>query len=186
LRVAVLSDTHVPASLRSLPDDLLARLRGVDRILHAGDITAPEVLDRLESIAPTTAVVGNMDPPAMRLRLKERELLQLAGRTVGLAHGHQRHALQDRYIGSSYGDPEFDLFYQAMSAQLPSAEIILFGHFHRPVIREWKGILFINPGSIAPPHERPTFAILDLGEVVEAHIVELPRRSQPTEELGGV
>ena len=174
MRIAVLSDTHVPASLRTLPDDLLRRLEGVDCILHAGDITTPEILARLERIAPTTAVVGNMDPPAMQLQLNEREILELGGHTLGLAHGHQQHALQDRYIGSAYDDPAFDLFYQAMSTQLPGAEIILFGHFHRPVIRHWKGILFINPGSIAPPHERPTFATLDLGETVEAHIVELP------------
>jgi len=174
LRIAVLSDTHVPASLRTLPDDLLRRLEGVDRILHAGDVTTPEILDRLEKIAPTTAVVGNMDPPAMRLRLNEREILELDGHTLGLAHGHQRHALQDRYIGSAYDDPEFDLFYQAMSTQLPGAEVILFGHFHRPVVRPWNGILFVNPGSIAPPHERPTFAMLELGETVEARIVELP------------
>ena len=174
MRVAVLSDTHVPASLRTLPDALLTLLQGVDRILHAGDITMPEILDRLEKIAPTTAVVGNMDPPAMRLRLNEREILEFGGHTLGLAHGHQRHALQDQYIVSSYDDPAFDLFYQAMSTQLPGAQIILFGQFHRPVIRRWKEIVFINPGSIAPPHERPTFATLDLGETVEAHIVELP------------
>ena len=173
MRIAVLSDTHVPGSLRTLPDDLLTRLQGVDRILHAGDITTPGILDRLEKIAPTTAVVGNMDPPAMRLRLNEREILELGGHTLGLAHGHQRHALQDRYIGSAYDDPAFDLFYQAMSTQLPGAHIILFGHFHRPVIRRWQEILFINPGSIAPPHAYPTFAILELEDDVDARIVEL-------------
>jgi putative phosphoesterase len=176
LRVAVLSDTHVPGSIHALPAELLARLHGVDRILHAGDLTTAAVLDQLAAIAPTTAVAGNMDPPQLRAVLKEREILRLAGHEVGLAHGHQRHALQDRYIASSYEDPPFELFYQAMTAQLPGAEIIVFGHFHRPLVKRWGSALFVNPGSIAPPHERPTFALLDLRETVEAHIVELPSR----------
>lgn len=177
MRIAVLSDTHVPGAIRALPDALLKRLRGVDRILHAGDVTVPAVLDRLASIAPLTAVAGNMDPPRMKLRLKEREIVDLAGRRVALAHGHQPHALQDRYIAAGYDDPAFDLFYQTMEAQLPGAEIILFGHFHRPLVKRHRGILFLNPGSIAPPHERPTFALLELDGRVEAHIVELPGRT---------
>ncbi len=173
VRIALLSDTHVPRALPSLPGELLDRLAGVDHILHAGDLSCGSVIERLESIAPTTAVVGNMDPPELRARLRDREVLKLAGRTIGLAHGHQRHALQDRYIGLDYEDDAFTLFYEAMAAQLPDAEIIVFGHFHRPVVKNWKGVLFINPGSIAPPHTRPTFAMLELGDDVDVCIVEL-------------
>jgi len=92
---------------------------------------------------------------------------------VGLKHGHQRHALQNRYIGLSYEAPEMELFYQAMATQLPNAEIIVFGHFHAPVIRHWNDRLFINPGAVAPPHSRPTFALLDIGATIDAQIVEL-------------
>jgi len=176
MRIAVISDTHVPASLRALPERLIEELEGVDRVLHAGDLSTPGVLDRLNAIAPTTAVAGNMDPPEVRSRVRDREILEIAGRKVGLAHGHQRHALQDRYIGSSYDSAEFELFYQAMTSQLPGSEIILFGHFHKPLIKFWKEILFINPGSIAPPHARPTYALLDLGEKIDARIVELNKK----------
>jgi len=174
VKIAVLSDTHIPSALPALPEELLAQLRGVDHILHAGDITTSGVLDELDAIAPTTAVLGNVDPPIMSRELKEREILHLAGRTLGLAHGHQRHALQDQYIACDYDDAAFDLFYQAMVAQLPGAEIILFGHFHKPVIKQWHDVLFVNPGSIAPPHERPTFAMLELGAEVAASIREIP------------
>lgn len=173
MRVAVISDTHVPGSIRALPDELLVRLRDVDWILHAGDVTTAEVLQRLAAIAPTTAVAGNIDPPELRQTLHEREILELGGRRVGLTHGHQRHALQDQYIGSSYEQPPFELFYQAMMAQLPGAEIILFGHFHRPLVKWWRGVLFVNPGSIAPPHVRPTYALLDLDRSAEATIIAL-------------
>ena len=173
MRIAVISDTHVPASLRELPEKLVEEIGGVDRVLHAGDLATLDVLDRLNAVAPTIAVAGNMDPPEVKTLVRDREILEIAGRTIGLAHGHQRHALQDRYIGSSYDSAEFELFYQAMAAQLPGAEIILFGHFHKPLIKTWRKILFINPGSIAPPHTRPTYALLDLGEGIDARIVEL-------------
>ena len=173
MRIALLSDTHVPAGLPELPGMLLERLDGVDRILHAGDLVRLSVVEQLASIAPTTAVAGNMDPPEVRARLRDRETLTLAGRTIGLAHGHQPHALQSHYIGHNYDDEAFDLFYATMAAQLPGAEVIVFGHFHRPVVKRWHEILFVNPGAIAPPHRSATYAILDLGDELDVRIVDL-------------
>jgi putative phosphoesterase len=173
MRIALVADTHVPHALSGLSPEFLDRLRGVDRILHAGDLVSYSVVETLEAIAPTTAVVGNMDPPEVRARLRKREVLTLAGRKVGLAHGHQRHALQDRYIGSGYDAPEFEIFYQAMAAQLPGAEIIVFGHFHEPVVKNWNGILFLSPGAVGRPHRRATYAVLELGADVAVRIVGL-------------
>jgi len=173
MKIALVSDTHVPASLPRLPDRLLKELRGVDAILHAGDLVTLDVLEVLGAIAPTTAVVGNMDPPEVTRRLNAQEILKLGGRTIGLKHGHQPRRLQSRYIGLAYDAPEFDLFYQAMATQLPDAEIIVFGHFHAPVIKEWNDRLFINPGTVAPSHGRSSFAVLELGEDVVARVIEL-------------
>jgi len=175
MRVALVSDTHVPGSIPKLPETLLATLEeaSVDRILHAGDLTDLAVLQQLEAIAPTTAVAGNVDSPAVKAKLHERELLEMAGRCIGLAHGHQPHALQNHYIDRGIDSPQFELFYQLMSAQLPGAQIIVFGHFHQPIDREWNGVRFINPGSIAPPHRRSTFAFLDLGDEVGVQIVDV-------------
>jgi len=173
MKIALLSDTHVPQSLPELPGALLDQLQDVDRILHAGDLVSEQVLEALESFAPVTAVTGNMDPPELRRKLADRQLLELAGRTIGLAHGHQPHSLQSRYIGGDYEDEAFDLFFDTMKTQLPEAEIIAFGHFHKPVITRRDGVLFVNPGSIAPPHRRATFALLELGSEVAARIVDL-------------
>lgn len=170
LRVGLVADTHVPGALPQLPASLHTALAGVDCLVHAGDLIALSVLDELEQIAPTAAVVGNCDPPEVASRLPARTTLSLAGHRVGVQHGHQRHALQNQYVGRGYGAPEFDLFYQAMSAQLPECDVIVFGHFHAPVVREWRGILFVNPGSIAPPHSRPTYAVLELGSKVSARL----------------
>jgi len=171
--VALLSDTHIPTALSRLPDALVRALEGVDRILHAGDIVSADVLDRLSDIAPTVAVAGNMDPPEVAHRLNDREMLQLGRRTIGLKHGHQPHGVQAHYIEHAYDAPQMELFYQLMSAQLPGTDVIVFGHFHRPVIRTWHGITFINPGAVAAPPGRATFALLELTETVNARIVTL-------------
>jgi len=173
MKIALVSDTHVPASMPCLPDRLLEKLAGADAILHAGDLVTLEVLEVLGTIAPTTAVTGNMDPPEVARRLNAQETLELGGRTIGLKHGHQPKRLQSRYIGLSYEAPEFDLFYQAMANQLPDAEIIVFGHFHVPVVKQWNDRLFINPGAVAPSNGRSSFAILELGENVVPRIIEL-------------
>jgi len=178
MKIALVSDTHVPASLPRLPDRLLEKLAGADAILHAGDLVTLEVLEILGAIAPTTAVSGNMDPPEVNRRLNAQETLKLGGRTIGLQHGHQRRSLQSRYIGLSYDASEFDLFYQAMATQLPDAEIIGGGHFHVPVIKEWNDRLFINPGAVAASHRRSSFAILELGEKAIPRIIELDVRTK--------
>jgi hypothetical protein len=169
-RIGVIADTHVPSALRCLPDSLAAALAGVDRIVHAGDLVSLSVLDELNAIAPTTAVVGNCDPPEVARHLPARATVEIAGRRVGIQHGHQSHFLQNQYIAYGYDAPEFDLFYEAMATQLPDAEVIVFGHFHTPIVREWHGILFINPGSVAPPHARPTFVMLEIGERLIARV----------------
>jgi len=173
MRIALVSDTHIPSSLARLPDELITQLAGVDAILHAGDITSSDVLETLNAIAPTTAVAGNMDPPEVANKLSDQELVQLSGRTIGLKHGHQPHEVQSHYIGSPYDAPEMEVFFQLMAAQLPDAEIIVFGHFHRPVITHWNDILFINPGAVSTVHGESSFAMLEIGETVEARIVPL-------------
>ncbi len=170
LRVGLLADTHIPNPLPRLPATLHTAFAGVDCLIHAGDLVALSVLGELGEIAPTSAVAGNCDPPEVASRLPERTTLSLAGRRVGVHHGHQRQVLQNQYVGCGYDAPEFDLFYQAMSTQLPNCDVIVFGHFHAPVVKAWRGILFVNPGSISPPHARPTYAVLEIGAQVKAQV----------------
>ncbi|MFC2078638.1 metallophosphoesterase family protein [Candidatus Bipolaricaulota bacterium] len=173
MRIALIADTHIPTNLDRLPNELIRQIADVDVILHAGDITSNDVLETLHAIAPTTAVAGNMDPPEVARNLSDRELVRLDGRTIGLAHGHQPRGPQSHYIERPYDSPEMELFYQLMTSQLPEAEIIVFGHFHRAVITDWNDTLFINPGAVATSPGGSSFAILELGETVEARIVPL-------------
>ena len=180
MRIGLVSDTHVPSQLAELPPGLLQELRGVDAILHAGDLVSLEVLDLLNTIAPTTAVAGNMDPEEAVRELGREKTLRMEGRAVGLKHGDQSRSLQDRYIGRPYDAPEFELFFQAMAQQLPETEIIVFGHFHAPLIVRWRDRLFINPGAVAPSHGRSSFGLLTLdASGVEARIVDLQAAPSP-------
>ena len=115
-----------------------------------------------------------MDPKASVQELGWERILQFEGRTIGLKHGDQSHSLQDRYIGLSYDAPAFELFFQAMATQLPTAEIIVFGHFHLPLVRRWRDRLFVNFGEVGPSHNRSSFAILALdGSRANAEIIDL-------------
>ncbi len=176
MKIALVSDTHIPTSLAQLPDELLRQIEGVDAIFHAGDIVSNHVLNVLSAIAPLTAVAGNSDPPEVIRTLSDKEVIQLEGRTIGLKHGHQPHGVQSHYIGSSYDSPEMEVFFQLMASQLPEAEIIVFGHFHRPVVKQWNDITFINPGAVAPSHGECSFALLELGELVNVRILPLATR----------
>ena len=109
----------------------------------------------------------------MAATLPDHAILRLGGQTIGLKHGHQPHALQDRYIGRGYDAPEMELFFEAMASQLPDAEIVVFGHFHAPLVKRWNDRLFVNPGAVAPVHGRSTFAFLELDAEPDVRIVEL-------------
>lgn len=161
-RIGLVADTHVPDALPCLPDSLRKALSGVDRIVHAGDLTSLDVLESLAEIAPTIAVCGNCDGPTAAMLLPQDARFDVHGRTLGVRHGHQPHDLQALYIGREYDAPPFDRFYETMLEQLDGANIIVFGHFHAPLAKEWRGTLFVNPGSVAPHRSRSTCAILEI------------------------
>ena len=122
-RIGVISDTH-----GLLRPEALRALRGVDFVVHAGDIGTAEVLARLGVLARTVAVRGNNDRGAWARPLRERETLDVAG--VAILVVHDVKTLRDP---ASLG-----------------ARVIIAGHSHRPSIDERDGILFLNPGSAGP------------------------------------
>ena len=86
MRLALLSDTHMPKGSRRLPDDCLARLTKADLIIHAGDLTELEVLRELEFYARVVAVHGNVDSREVRATLPETVQIEAAGATIGAIH----------------------------------------------------------------------------------------------------
>ena len=150
-RVVLLGDTHLPRFGRRLPAPLLDALRTADRILHAGDHTDPFVLDLLETFAPTDAVAGNNDPPALHARLGEARTVVVEGVRIGLTHGH---------AGRGRTTPERAL--NTFATADPAVGAVAFGHSHIPMIERRDGIWLLNPGSPTDRRRQPTFSFLRL------------------------
>lgn len=126
MRVGLIADTH-----GLLRPEVAAAFEAVDHIVHAGDVGSPEVLEGLSAIAPVTAVWGNVDPPELRAVLPEVARVTLGGVRVVVVHGDQ--------LGSP--TPE------RVAAAHPEADLVVFGHSHRPVIDLVGDLVAVNPGS---------------------------------------
>lgn len=122
--LGVISDTH-----GLLRPEALKALRGVDLIIHAGDIGNPEILSELEKIAPVTSVRGNMDWGSWTEGLQETEVVEVGGVSIFLLHNQDLLDLSPAGAGF---------------------HAVVFGHTHVPEIRRENGVLYLNPGSAGP------------------------------------
>ncbi len=143
MRLAIVSDTHLPRGARRLPDACLERLRAADAILHAGDFTAASVLDELEAIGPPVhAVLGNVDEPALAARLPARRVVEAAGARIGMVHD----------AGAARGRVE------RLRAAFAGCDAVVFGHSHIPSHERSADGRFqiFNPGSPTDRRRQPT------------------------------
>ncbi len=124
MKIAVLSDTH-----GLLRPEVLPKLKGVEAILHLGDVGDPKILDTLREHAPVTAVRGNIDTNTPCGLLPETEVLLFDGAYIYLLHD----------ISTLHLDPAAAKF-----------AAVLYGHSHKAEIRRHKGVLYFNPGSCGP------------------------------------
>ena len=150
MRIGVVSDTHLPRFGRRLPPALVEGLQGVERILHLGDLTAPEVLDWLGAIAPVTAIAGNNDPPELHAALGRKRLLTLGGVRIGMVHGDAKGKTTLERALAAFEDEPLDL--------------LLFGHSHQPYCALHGDRWVLNPGSPTDKRRMPhySYALLEL------------------------
>ncbi|MBI4267645.1 MAG: metallophosphoesterase family protein [Chloroflexi bacterium] len=158
MRIGLLSDTHIPEVQRALPPELKEAFKGVDLILHGGDIYSLNVLDDLENIAPVLAALGDDDYPGPDNRIKEKHILEVEGLTLWLLH--MRHMLA--FPSKSYltGGP-------AQVGDNHKPDIIVFGHEHRTVVESQDGILYICSGSPTMLHYHRGLGTVGILEVNE-------------------
>jgi len=136
MRIGLISDTH-----GLLRPEAIKQLAGADHIIHAGDIGAPEVIEGLRRIAPTTAVRGNIDAGEWAKDYPDTELVVLGGRALYVLRNLKEIKL----------DPAASGF-----------EVVISGHSHRPKIATKNGVLYVNPGSAGPRRFKLPIAVATL------------------------
>ena len=168
MRIGLISDTHIRVPgyrngltrlfTDELPSEVTEVFRGVDLILHAGDVYSLPILDELEKVAPVLASEGDDDPfeTTNDRRVKWRHVINIEGITIWLAH-----------------QPE--LWYWDEKKTLP--DVIVFGHSHQSTLEEDNGVLRVNPGSACfPKYQRVLGSVgiltINLGKA-EAEIIQL-------------
>jgi putative phosphoesterase len=158
LRLLLISDTHVPARARTLPDEVWRAVDEADVVVHAGDWVSLSMLDQLaERSEHLVGVYGNNDGPELRARLPE--VADVVLNEVRFAVVHE--------TGSKLGRE------QRADRTFPGVDVLIFGHSHIP----WDtvspaGMRLLNPGSCTDRRREPfrTFmtALVDDGRVTVA------------------
>lgn len=139
MKIGVISDTH-----GLLRPEVAAHFRGVEHIIHAGDIGSPQVIAGLAAIAPVTAIRGNVDTDGWATAYPAETPITLAGRNFFILHNRQELGIDPAANG---------------------IDIVVSGHSHKPGSEMIGGVLYLNPGSAGPRRfSLPvTVAIVDIG-----------------------
>ena len=140
MRLAIISDTHMPRGTRRLPDSCVAELERADAVLHCGDLMRAEVLAQLKAYGPPVhAIRGNVDDPG--IGLPERLEEDFGGVRVAMVHDP----------GPKKGRLE------RLRTRFPQAAAVLFGHTHMPehLVAD-DGFQAFNPGSPTERRRAPT------------------------------
>ena len=122
--IGVISDTH-----GLLRPGALEALRGVEHILHAGDVGDASILDSLRNVAPVTAIRGNVDRGPWADALPATEVVEIESVSIYMIH---------------------DLAQLDLKPAAAGFRVVIYGHNHQPKIEEKNGVLYFNPGSAGP------------------------------------
>jgi putative phosphoesterase len=162
VRLAIISDTHMPRGNRALPPACVEELRRADAILHAGDLMELSVLADLQALGPPVhAVRGNVDSAPLQAQLPLTRIVAADGARIALIHD----------AGPATGR------LARMRRRFPDVQAVVFGHSHMPLHEERDGFAIFNPGSpterrrspqhtmglATVHHARVTFELLQLG-----------------------
>jgi putative phosphoesterase len=149
LLIGVISDTH-----GLMRPEALAALRGVEHILHAGDVGDVAILDALREIAPVTAIRGNVDTTGACAELPATDVVELGGQLFYLVHSVQDLDINPKAAGVA---------------------IVVSGHSHKAKVEVKDGVVYFNAGSAGPRRfSLPiTVGFVTVGDGVEASVKEL-------------
>jgi uncharacterized protein len=160
-RLLLISDTHVPARARRLPDAVWRAVDGADLVIHAGDWVDVATLDALDGrAARLVGVAGNNDGSDLHARLGEFARVDLDGLRIGVMHETGAATGREARMDAAYDD----------------LDVLVFGHSHIP----WdtvtaRGIRLLNPGSPTDRRRQPVCTmmttVVDAGELRDVTLV---------------
>jgi hypothetical protein len=132
-------------------------------IIHAGDLTQLSVINDLERLAPVVAASGNMDEPTVQEKLPKMNMIDVGKWKIGVIHT----------LGAFN-----NLQKMKKAAKQNNFQVLVFGHTHRPFIKQEANTWFINPGSptnpIPPFVVKPTVGLLKIaGDKIEPEIIQI-------------
>ncbi|MCB7137643.1 metallophosphoesterase family protein [Cellulosimicrobium marinum] len=164
-RLLLISDTHVPARARALPDQVWRAVDAADVVVHAGDWVTVDLLDALEArAARLVGVAGNNDGPDLHARLPEVARATIDGLRVAVVHETGGKDGRERRADAAY----------------PVTDLLVFGHSHIP----WDtvtpaGMRLLNPGSPTDRRRQPVgtylTATVDDGALHDVELVPVER-----------
>lgn len=161
-RLLLISDTHVPARAKVLPDAVWQAVDDCDLVVHAGDWVVASLLDELESRAPVLGVWGNNDGSDLRDRLPEVARASMDGVRIAVVHETGPATGRETRAAAAY----------------PDTDLLIFGHSHIP----WdttaaNGLRLLNPGSPTDRRRQPTATMMTLtvaeGRIGDVTLAEL-------------
>jgi putative phosphoesterase len=161
MRLAIVSDTHLPRGARAIPAACMEGMRGADAILHAGDFMELSVLEDLRTLGPPVyAVAGNVDAPELHVELPATRIVKAEGVRIAMLHD------------SGPADRRFE----RLRRRFPDAQAVVFGHSHLPLLEARDGFAIFNPGSPTErrraPHHTMGMATV-AGDRIEFELIEL-------------
>ncbi len=134
--VGLISDTHIPARAKAIPNKVFDIFEDTCLIIHAGDLTRLSVVDELEQMAPVIAVHGNMDARDVKEKLPVINSVDVYNWKIGITHS-MSYFLRTNRSKNMIDNQGFHVF--------------VSGHTHRPSLKYKDGMLLINPGSATNP-----------------------------------
>lgn len=161
MKIGVVADTHISGDTKKIPSEIYDHFRGVDLILHAGDLVELWVLKELGKLAPVKGVYGNMDPIGVRRNLPSKDIIKTGRFKIGLIHGSGPPAGLLRKVKEIFKNDRVD--------------VIVFGHSHNPLNLVKDGVLFFNPGSPTDELFAPykSCGILEIDSEIKGQIIKL-------------
>lgn len=148
--IGIISDTH--GLLRHEAKKLL---KGVELIIHAGDVGSGDVLEELSAIGSLKAVRGNVDNGVYAGVLPASEYISIAGKNIYVIH---------------------NIDHLDIVPEAAGVDIVIYGHSHKAQKKEKNGVLYFNPGSIGPRRFNlpVSMGLISISEgVINAEIIEL-------------